>query len=441
MGVDNLGALQRDRVPAVTTEVVRNLALMKQGLTAGDRSRGKPSILDAIKQIRLLQLDSVNVVDRSHYLVIFSRIGTYDRTDLDSLLFPDRALFEQRSHEACFIPSEDYPHISPEITNRRSQPISNMRLRQLGGDPDSVLRAVLERIKEEGPLSSKDFVDARRDERKGWWDRKPERVALEILWRQGYLAVQRRANFQPYYDLPERVIPSKFRKGSHSLADFRRWAATNALMAQGIATAADVNDYYRQNIKETRATLEELVAEGTVVKIRVSGWKDDAYVLAGDLGIAEKLASAGPLATRTTLLSPFDNLIWFRDRAERLFGLHLRVEMYTPKKDRSFGYYAMPILHEGAIIGKADPKMARDDGTLIINNVEFNPGVALDEGLARSVSGAFDELARFGGCDSVVIGSRVPDSVRTMLEGHLGSVAESARAGHEPKQGMRRLKA
>ena len=300
-------------------ELVRNLAIIKQGLDKKPESHGKEVLLEAIRRIKLLQLDTISTVDRSHYLVMLSRVGQYDRKDLDGLLYPDRALFEQRSHANCWIPMEAYPFLQPEVLNRRNVPIKQIKLRQMGENPERVLKSVLERIKVEGPVSSRDFA-GETGRKHSWWDRKPERVALEALWKRGYLAVDRRTNFQCRYDLAERVIPEKAYGEKHSLEEFKRWAAINGIDAIGIGTAADINDYYRQNLSETRETIGKLVEDGEMIRVKVAGWQECAYALARDAHLIGKLRSNPPELETATLLSPFDNLIWFRDRMERCLG-------------------------------------------------------------------------------------------------------------------------
>lgn len=405
---------------AVSNDVARSLAVIKQGLGVRPRSHDADSMLEAVRRIKLLQLDTINVVDRSHYLVMLSRMGPYDKADLDSLSYPGTKLVEQRSHEACLMPVESYPILNPEFTRRRNLPISNIKLKQLGPNPDRVLDGVLGAVKENGPLSSKDFTDKRKGERNGWWDRKPERVALEILWKRGYLSVQRRGNFQCYYDLPERVIPERYLRSSASMDDFVRWTITNSLDAQGIATAADVNDYFRQNIRDTREMLERMVDEGSVTRVSVEGWGNEAYALTRDVETINELNDRIPRFETSTLLSPFDNLIWYRDRMERVFGVHFRIEMYTPKSDREGGYYSMPLLHRGRIIGVADPKADRENGRMLVHSIRLYDGVRADDDIVHGISKAVKELASFTGCDAVEIGKTSPkgllDSLETSME-------------------------
>ncbi len=442
MRVEDFEALVRGDTLEITNEAARDLAIIKQGLNERPGRNDKEAILETIRRIKLLQLDSINAVDRSHYLVLLSRIGTYSKADLDALLFPDKALFEQRSHEACLIPIEHYPYFNPEVMSRRDQQVSSTRLRQLGENPEAVFSKVMEKIRADGPASSKDFIDERKSKRKGWWDRKPERVALGILWRRGYLAVERRNNFQGCYDLAERVIPARLLEGGYSLEDFRRWAVTNAIDAQGIATASDINDYYRQNIRETRKILDKLEVEGVILKVKVNGWKEDAYALPADIGTAKRLMSERPQNGRAVLLSPFDNLIWFRERTERMFDFHFRVEMYTPREERTFGYYAMPILYNGKLIGRVDPKIVRKEGILTINGISFERNIRPDEELFKSLKSALTELMEFGGCRSMKLGNKIPKELKTFLrrDGSVGRGNKDGESKELQRHARQRLK-
>ncbi|MDE1855430.1 MAG: YcaQ family DNA glycosylase [Candidatus Micrarchaeota archaeon] len=411
----------------VTNEVVRDLAFMKQRLDKRSKTHDKQAILEIIRRIGLLQIDSINTVERSHYLVVLSRIGPYEKKNLDELLYPDRALFEQRSHANCFIPIESYPFYQPEIASRREAPIRKGKLEKLGRKPDAVLGRVLEDVREKGPLSSMDF-ESDGSRRGGWWNRKPEREALDILWKRGYLAVDRRKSFRCYYDLTERVIPNWLLKEKHSVDDFKRWTAINGLDAIGIGTVADIADYFRQKPAETRRVLAQLVEEGVATKIKVSGWKENAYALSKDLKLVDKLKK-NPLDTcETTLLSPFDNLIWFRERTERLFGLRFRIEMYTPKSERTYGYYSMPILYDKQIIGKADPKADRRSKTLMINNIHLENEVTVDQNLVGELSRSLKEFARFNDCDSIRISKTTPSRLKSKLEEKMRGTKIKAKA-------------
>ena len=412
-----------ERKLAVSNSLVIDMSLVKQGLDQRPAENDKREILNTVRRIGMLQIDTINIVERSQYLVLFSRLGVYDKRLLDALQFPERRLFEQRSHANCLIPMEFYPFYAPEVGEGRR--VRESKLKKLGGDPDGTMADVMDEIRKKGPLSSAEFGSD--DKRKrGWWNRKPEKEALEILWKRGSLAVDRRANFRSYYNLPERVIPAHLLKERHSLQEFRKWAAVKGLDAIGIGTAADVADYYRQKPADTGETLERLVGDGTVVKVKVDGWVDEAYALSNDVGLIRRLRNSPLSTSTTTLLSPFDNLIWYRERMERLFGVRFRIEMYVPKAQRTYGYYSMPVLHNKCIIGKIDPKADRKSKTLEIRGVHIEKGTTLDERLGARLFEALKDLSQFCGCTTVRVDDSVTRDIRDLLNTHCRCLSKVA---------------
>ena len=399
----------------LSLESARTLAVAKQGLDRRSETSGKQALLDCIRRIGILQLDSVNVVARSHYLAMLSRVGPYDPRDLDALLHPDRRLFEQWAHAACLIPVEDYPHYAPAILSRRERPIEPWSMRDLGEDPQALLDAVLAEMRWRGPLASRDFEDSQ-VRRGGWWNWKPAKTALEVLFEHGYLMIDRRENFQRYYDLAERVLPAAARSQAGTLDDWRRWAALRSLSCFGVATYQHVSQYYHQKRASTRTTVEALAAEGAIVPVEVEGWKHQAYVLPSDLPLLEEIEAGGHRSTLTTLLSPFDNLIWDRQRVQDLFGFGYRIEMYTPAAQRRYGYYVLPILHRGRLVGRLDPKADRKEKVLLIRAIYLEQGQDITHDLVSGIRGALQEFMAFHGSDRLHIERSEPAGPARLLE-------------------------
>jgi uncharacterized protein YcaQ len=362
---------------SLTLAAAQTLAVLKQGLAARPARADKETLLEVVRRIGLLQLDTIHVVARSHYLVMLSRIGLYDPSDLDALLYPDRCLFEQWAHAACLIPIEHYRYFAPVIQARRGR--HHGWLARLGENPETVLAEVLNRVAAEGPLRSVDFQDTR-DRRGTWWDWKPAKVALDILFDDGYLMIDRRVNFQRYYNLAGRVFPAAVEPPALSVDDYRRWATLQSVERLGAATVAHIADYYRQARSRLGPVVDELVAEGTLVPVEVQGWEKTAYLAAADLPLVDEIESGRHRPALTTFLSPFDNLIWDRGRAQDLFNFHYRIEVYTSvaNKGRKYGYYVMPILRNGRLIGRIDPKADRQSRTLIVHAAYLEPGVEAD---------------------------------------------------------------
>jgi uncharacterized protein YcaQ len=389
------------------------LAVVKQRLHRHPPAADKRALLATIRQIGLLQLDTISVVARSHYLVMLSRVGPYRPADLDALLHPDRCLFEQWAHAACLIPVEDYPYLEPVIVARRQQPLHGYTEKRLGDDPQGTLDAVLAEVRERGPLASRDFEDPR--ERRGtWWDWKPAKVALEVLFRRGYLAVDRREAFQRYYDLAERVLPGVPSPG-RTRDEYQHWATLCSVSCLGVATVAQISDYYRQKKQSTRATVKALVAEGALLPADVDGWQDQAHFVPADLSLIKEIEAGMHQPELTTFLSPFDNLIWDRQRVEDLFGFFYRIETYTPAAKRQYGYYVLPILHRGRLVGRLDPKADRKAQTLIVRAIYLEPNQAIDEELLAGIAGALREFMAFHGSQTLRIDRSEPEDLGPLL--------------------------
>ena len=398
----------------LSLETARTLAVVKQGLHRRPPVADRQSLLESIRRIGLLQLDTISVVARSHYLVMLSRVGLYDRADLDALLHPDRRLFEGWAHAACLIPVEDYEYFAPLIRARREQPPQHWIERRLGDDPQAVLDAVLTEVRQRGPLASRDFDDPRA-QRGTWWDWKPAKTALEVLFHGGYLMVDRRENFQRYYDLAERVLPASADPPRHTLDDYHRWATLRAVSCMGIATAPQVSDYYRQRKPATRARVKALAAEGALVPVEVEGWTETAYLHAADLPLVGEIEAGAHQPMLTTFLSPFDNLTWDRQRLLDLFGFDYRIEMHTPAAQRQYGYYVLPILHRGRLVGRLDPKADRKAGALIVRAIYLEPDQAITDELIAGVAGALHEFMTFHDSQSLQIDRSEPPALQSPL--------------------------
>jgi uncharacterized protein YcaQ len=398
----------------LSLETARTLAVVKQGLHRRPPVADRRSLLEGVRRIGLLQLDTISVVARSHYLVMLSRVGLYDPADLDALLHPDRRLFEGWAHAACLIPVESYEYFAPLIQARREQPPQHWIERRLGDDPQGVLDAVLAEVRERGPLASRDFEDPR-DQRGTWWDWKPAKTALEVLFHGGYLMVDRREGFQRYYDLAERVLPASADPPLHTLDDYHRWATLRAVSCMGVATAPQVSDYYRQKKPATRTRVGRLAAAGALVPVEVEGWKETAYMDPADLPLVQEIESGAHQPELTTFLSPFDNLTWDRQRLSDLFGFDYRIEMYTPVAQRQYGYYVLPILHRGRLVGRLDPKADRKAGTLIVRAIYLEPGQAITGELVAGVAGALREFMAFHESANLQIERSEPPALRSQL--------------------------
>jgi uncharacterized protein YcaQ len=361
----------------------------------------------------VLQIDSISVVARSPYLVLWSRIGAYDPIWLDELL-AEGAIFEYWSHAACFVPIEDYGLYRRLMLDKTDKTRVWME-----AHPDA-LEHVLGHIRKEGPVRSAEF--ARTDGKSGgWWEWKPEKRALEHLFAAGELMISHRENFHRVYDLRERVLANALPNWEDALApteqEVRRALALKAVRALGVAVAGWVPDYFRTPKRGAASLLEELVDEGSLLR---AGIEDEpAYVHPENAGLAEKVLSGRLRSSVTTLLSPFDPVVWDRARASELFGFDYKIEVYTPAARRRYGYYSLPILHDGALVGRLDAKAHRKDGLFEIKAAHLEPGVPVSDELVASLTGALRACASWHATPEVLVRHSDPPGLAEALRSTL----------------------
>ena len=402
----------------LTLAAARALHLAAQGMLQPRRKRAtKDDVLAAIHTMGVLQIDTISVVARSPYLVLWSRLGDYDADWLGQHL-AEGSLFEYWAHEACFVPIEDYGLLRHRMLNPAAMgwKYSESWMRDNG----AVVEAVLAHIRDNGPVRSSDFE--RSDGKAGgWWAWKPEKRSLEVLFTAGALMIARRHNFQRVYDLAERVHPSWHDSQLPAMDDTRRQLALKAVRALGVCKGSWIADYYRT--RPPRIDPEQLVAQGALLRAAVLGWDEPVYIHPDHRELAER-ACAGQLApTVTTLLSPFDPIVWDRRRALELFGFDYRLECYTPAEKRRYGYFTLPILRRGALVGRVDAKAHRRDGVFEVKALELEPGVRVSERFCADVAQALLRCARWHACGQLRITRTVPAGFAAQLEAALGACA------------------
>jgi hypothetical protein len=363
-----------------------------------------------------LQLDSINVVDRAHYITLFSRFGPYDKEHLDKLVYKDQVLIEYWSHAACMVAAKDLPYW------RRA--MLDYKIRHTGWSTflkrnPKILKEVEQAIRDKGPLSSKDFERPKGQKKSaGWWDWKPSAHALQYLWMSGRISVRSRKNFHKLYDLADRVLPPT--EPALDYDAFKLWHMKKALHAMGAATDADLGMYLtfpKFPAPERRKTLAALVKQGDVVKLEMEGDDSQWFALAKDVPELQK-AAALPKPTGTTLLSPFDSFLWHRQRTRNLFGFDYTIEVYVPGPKRKFGYYSLPILHEGKLIGRLDPKNHRAEKRLEIHAIHFEDSFVKGKDVEAGMAGTADairSLAEFLGAKNIKIGKVHPAGLKLRL--------------------------
>lgn len=364
----------------------RRIVLAAQGFGArGGAPVGRLQLGRLIDRLSLHQIDSVNVVARAHYLPAFSRLGRYDLDLLDTAAWGgkrDRRLFEYWAHEASLLPLDLFPLMRWRMARADRGEAGYVALRRFATEQRQQAEAILARIAAEGPLAASDFPHGK--SRSGWWEWGDTKRALEWLFYAGHLTTAtRRRSFERVYDLTERVIPAKIlAMPAPDERDARRQLVERAARALGVATAAELRDYFRLKPVEKDNAIEDLVDAGILRPVRVKGWSQPAF-LHRDARIPRRIAASA-------LLAPFDPLIWHRDRTERLFGLRYRIEIYTPAASRVHGYYVLPFLMDERLVARVDLKADRQHGTLLAK-AHFEPDAPPDSG--ERLRTALNEMA------------------------------------------------
>jgi len=347
----------------------RRIALAAQGFAtprpAGEV--GRRQLLKLIDRLGVVQIDSVNVVSRTHYLPAFSRLGAYPRTLLDEAAWGrPRGLFEYWAHEASLLPLAAQPLLRWRMADAHDG-VGTWKgvARFLRERRDFVDRALAE-IRDRGPLAASELQAGEKGVG-GWWGWSEAKRALECLfWTGEITTATRRGTFERVYGLPHKVLPRAVAEApTPSREEAQRGLLKIAARALGVATARDLRDYFRMGPAEAKARLAELVEAGELAPVQVKGWREGAFL--------DPAARRPRRVEASALLSPFDNLIWFRERTERMFGVRVRLEIYTPAHKRTHGYYVLPFLEGDALTARVDLKADRKASVLIVQASHAEP--------------------------------------------------------------------
>lgn len=392
----------------------RNLHLAAQGLLQPPtRAARFTDVAACVQRMALLQIDTIHVVSRSPYLVLHSRLGDYPREWLEDTLARG-AVFETWAHEACFAPVDDlHTHRAYNRQARQHWGLANAR--KMAATQRAHLDKLLAHVRDKGPVKSSDFE---RPEGRGsaWWGWKDEKRWLEALFAHGELMIARRENFHRVYDLSERVAPQLLQPvDEHDLDALNTLLIEKAVIALGITQARWIHDYFRTKPRLKDASLDALVEAGTLLRVAVEGWDAPAYVHASHAALLKK-AQAGKLqATHTALLSPFDPVVWDRERGSTLFDFDYRLECYTPEDKRVYGYFVLPILCRGELIGRLDAKAHRAEGVFEVRALHAQPGVVWTEAQLADVAQAIQRSAHWHGTPQVRVTRTQPAKLATAL--------------------------
>jgi uncharacterized protein YcaQ len=379
----------------VSAASARRIALAAQGFgIPRPIAVGTRQLTGLMQRLGTLQIDSVNVFERSHYLPVVARLGPYDKALLDRLtLRPQARYLEYWAHVATFVPRDDWPLWRWRMARMRAKyttPGSWV------AEHPQMMRFVLDELRVNGPMAASEIEHDENVRRGPWWGLSDIKEALEFLFVFGDVVTAGRKGFERVYALPEQVLPPALLDAEVTADDAQRELVRRAVRAHGIGTAKDIADYYRLYVATATRFLNELADAGQVRRVNVEGWKAPGF-LASDARIPRRIETAA-------LLSPFDPVVWERDRTERMFGFRYRIEIYTPAPKRIYGYYTMPALVDEQIVGRIDLKSDRQAGVLRVQSAWREPDAP--RGVEERLVPVLRELAEWQGLDDILVVDR-----------------------------------
>jgi hypothetical protein len=408
--------------PELSLQQARCLHLAAQGLLQPvGKAATRAALRGCIERMGLLQIDTIHVVARSPYLVLFSRLGAYPQVWLDEALAQGH-VFETWAHEVCFAPMQDLlAHRLFNSQARKHWGLVHAQKSHAKQRPE--LDQLLAHIHANGPVKSSDFE---RPEGGGsaWWGWKDEKRWLEALFATGELMVARREKFQRVYDLAHRVAPQLMdpqRPGARpeanpqDIAQVQTRFIEKSVAAMGLSQARWIHDYYRSKPRFKDADLDALVEQGRLLRVAVQGWSAPAYVHTSQSAVLKKALTGKLQATHTALLSPFDPIVWDRERALTLFDFDYRLECYTPEAKRVHGYFVLPLLCRGELIGRLDAKAHRAEGLFEVKALHVQPGLVWGEAQISDVAAALQRCANWHATPQVTISQTRPAKLAAAL--------------------------
>lgn len=391
---------------------VRGLMVAAQGLQQRPPSSAlvpapatKADVRQMIGRLHGVQIDTIHVVARSPYLVLWSRLGEYPPYWLDELL-DEGALFEYWSRAATFLPIEEYPLYRRLMLDRLTW--QERAWRQWMEEHADLVELLLTHIRAHGAVRSAQFARARAA-RAGWWNWSDEKTALEGLWMRGDVMVANRCNFQRVYELRERILPDWDDAQTPSLEAVYETFVLNTVKALGVTKSVWIADYFGLAKKAVRSkqsaqsALERLTHRGLLETVQVEGWEVPGYFHPDHRAAIEAATNGQIPVSRTTVLSPFDPLVWDRTRAQEVFEFNYRIECYTPAPKRIYGYFTLPILYNNALIGRLDPKAHRKEGVFEVKALHLEPGVFVDDDLVAALKSVLHACAAWHNTPRVIV--------------------------------------
>lgn len=383
----------------------RAFVLKKQLLNTTRKLRGKQGVMKIIDTLGYIQIDTINVIERSHHLVLLTRCPGYKQQFLYDLQVKDKKIFEYWAHAASFIPMKEFRYY---IRKMKEKPKEDSWYGTWTKKYRHLLKKTKSRIEKEGPLAASDFKDTINRKRGPWWDWKPAKAALEILFWNGELMIKERRKFQRVYDLTERVLPKDIDTTLPSLDDEKVFFIKRALKAMGVATIQDINKYIGISGRLNQ-WVDQMQKKGEIVEVNINGVDKPYLALTTDLSDLRKKNVL--LNSQVLFLSPFDNSIILRDRTSTLFDFDYTLEAYVPKSKRKYGYFCLPILWQDQLIGRIDPKADRQKQILIIKNLHLEDKKIDHNKFIPALSHAIEDLADFHNCEKIDLSKNIPSRI------------------------------
>ena len=382
-------------------DVIKKTILESQRLSGLEKHHTESpteTILRVMERIRALQIDTLQMVRRSHYVALWSRIDNYSTEILDELCYgKNKKFIEYWYHAACIIPISEFTYRKPHM--KIHEQMKSKRWNEWGSleSNRALAENVFNIIQNEGPQKTSNFNNS--DKKRGpWWDWKPQKRALEYLYDSGKVVISDRVNFQKVYDETEKHIPKNVISKPVSMEESILHDLEKSLIATGICSHQQVADYTHMKRNTARPHVIKLIDQGLAVEIRginSSGHQQEFLIHKSNLELLQKISEGEHLAQRTTLLSPFDSLFWARGRDVSLFGFNQVLECYKPKHMRKWGYFSLPILHNGNLVGRLDPKLDRVSKTMFIRSIHLEKKVNPTERLIKDTANALKRFLEF----------------------------------------------
>jgi hypothetical protein len=395
----------------ITRHQVTLMQLSSLGLLTPPPSKAsKSGVLQTIRRMGILQIDTINVVNRSPYLVLWSRLGNYDPIWLEKS-HADGELFEYWAHANSFIPMEDYPLFRRKMLERATH---WWQVSEWVNNHQDMIAFVKETIKEKGPQKSSDFPK-RSGVNNGWWDWKDEKIALDMLWTRGDLMIPFRKNFQRYYDLRENVIDLLDDTNTPDLLTMNEVIVEKTIRILGATRFNWIADYYRLKKVEVLKSVQSLIDKQKIFRVESEDYPEGILVHKDNLGLMDQALNGNLKAELTTILSPFDPLIWDRARTKELFNFEFSIECYLPVPKRKYGYFSLPILHDGQLIGRMDPKAHRKEKIFEIKSLHFESWFTPDEHFLDQFTKTLKNFANWHQTPKILIPENLDEQLKKKL--------------------------